>query len=426
MQYQSLEKEELIQKLEQLKKEYEVLCREGLSLDMSRGKPARAQLEISDAVLSNLDGDECALSPDLDLRNYGLVEGLPACRKLFGELLGVEYDQVLICGNSSLNIMYDTIVRAMLFGVDDKSKPWKDLPEIKFLCPVPGYDRHFRICETLGIKMITVNMTPTGPDMDEVERLVENDESIKGIWCVPKYSNPEGITYSDETVRRFARLNPKARDFRIFWDNAYFVHDLYEDKKDTLLNLLSELKKTGRESMAYVFASTSKITYPGAGVAAMASSKENITRATKQLFVQTIGHDKINQARHVKFLKNAKGVEEHMKLHAALLRPKFDAVIQAFEKELLPLGIATFTKPLGGYFVSLDLLDGCAKKTVKMCADAGVKLTDAGATFPYGIDPRDRNIRIAPTYPCLEDLKKALEVLCVCAKIATLESLLSL
>ena len=426
MQYQSLEKNELTKELNKLKKEYEALCREGLCLDMSRGKPNRAQLEISDKILSDLNGDECVLSADFDLRNYGLVEGIPSCRKLFAELLDVEYDEVLVCGNSSLNIMYDTIVRAILFGVDDSSKPWKDAGEIKFLCPVPGYDRHFRICETLGIKMIPVNMTSTGPDMDEVERLVENDESIKGIWCVPKYSNPEGITYSDETVRRFARLNPKARDFRIFWDNAYFVHDLYDDKKDTLLNLLTELKKTGKENMAYIFASTSKITYPGAGVAVMASSKENVIRATKQLFVQTIGHDKINQARHVKFLKDAKGVEEHMKLHAAMLRPKFEVVIDALEKELVPLGIASFTKPLGGYFVSLDLLDGCAKKTVKMCADAGVKLTDAGATFPYGIDPRDRNIRIAPTYPCLEDLKKALEVLCTCAKITALENLVSL
>jgi len=321
--------------------------------------------------------------------------------------------------------MYDTIVRAMLFGVDADSKPWKDQGEIKFLCPSPGYDRHFRICETMGIRMITVPMTENGPDMDEVERLVEADESIKGIWCVPKYSNPEGITYSDETVRRFAALSPKASDFRIFWDNAYFIHELYEDKADTLLNLLSELKKSGREDMAYIFASTSKISYPGAGVGVMVSSKKNIAWAGKQMFGQTIGHDKINQARHVKFFRDVDGIRAHMKKHAAIMRPKFEIVISTLEREFENGDIASWTKPLGGYFISLDLLDGCAKKTVELCAQAGVKLTDAGATYPYGIDPRDRNIRIAPSYPTVDELREAIEVLCVCAKITCLERMLN-
>jgi len=424
MQYKSLSRNLIEKELESLKLKLEELKAKNLSLDMSRGKPCREQLELSDGILSCISGDECTLSGAVDLRNYGVVEGIPACRKLFSELLDVESDEVLVCGNSSLNIMYDTIVRALLFGVDADSTPWKDQGEIKFLCPVPGYDRHFRICETVGIKMIPVAMTPDGPDMDEVERLVSSDDKIKGIWCVPKYSNPEGITYSDETVRRFAALKPAASDFRIFWDNAYFVHEIYEDKGDVLLNLLAELKKNGQEDMAYIFASTSKISYPGAGVAVLASSKKNIAWATKHLFVQTIGHDKINQARHVKFFKNAEGVRSHMKRHAAIMRPKFDMVLSTLEREFENGDIASWTHPLGGYFVSLDLLDGCAKRTVQMCAEAGVKLTEAGATHPYGKDPRDRNIRIAPSYPSVEELSLAINVLCVCAKIVCLEKLL--
>ncbi len=424
MQYKTLSPELIKKELESLYEKLEELKAKNLNLDMSRGKPCREQLVLSDGMLSCLGGDECTLSAAVDLRNYGVVEGIPACRKLFAELLEVESDEVLVCGNSSLNIMYDTIVRALLFGVDAESTPWKDQGEIKFLCPVPGYDRHFRICETMGIKMISVAMTKDGPDMDEVERLVASDDKIKGIWCVPKYSNPEGITYSDETVRRFAALKPAASDFRIFWDNAYFVHEIYEDKADVLLNLLDELKKTGREDMAYIFASTSKISYPGAGVAVLASSKKNIAWATKHMFVQTIGHDKVNQGRHVKFFKNAEGVRAHMMRHAAIMRPKFDVVLSTLEKEFENGDIASWTHPLGGYFVSLDLLDGCAKRTVQMCAETGVKLTDAGATHPYGLDPRDRNIRIAPSYPSAEELAAAIEVLCVCAKITCLEKLL--
>ena len=423
MQYKSMSPQNLEGELSVLNAKLEELKAKKLSLDMSRGKPCREQLELSDGMLSCLTSEECVLSPAVDLRNYGVVEGIPAARKFFAELLDVEADEVMVCGNSSLNIMYDTIVRAMLFGVDAESRPWKDQGEIKFICPVPGYDRHFRICETLGIKMISVPMTADGPDMDEVEKLVQ-DESVKGIWCVPKYSNPEGITYSDETVRRFAALKPAASDFRIFWDNAYFVHELY-DEGDKLLNLLDELKRTGNEDMAYIFASTSKLSYPGAGVGVLVSSKKNIAFAVKHMFVQTIGHDKINQARHVKFFKDREGVLAHMKKHADILRPKFDVVLKTLNREFENGDIASWTNPLGGYFVSLDLLDGCAKKTVQMCADTGVKLTDAGATHPYGIDPRDRNIRIAPSYPSVDELKTAIEVLCVCAKIVCIEKLLN-
>ncbi len=424
MQYKTMAKSGLAQELETLRAKYESLKKQNLKLDMSRGKPCREQLILSDEMLSCISPDECVLSPAVDLRNYGVLDGIPEAKKMFAELLQVACDEVLVCGNSSLNIMYDTVVRALLFGSEEGFEPWGKQGEIKFLCPVPGYDRHFRICETLGIKMIPVPMKKDGPDMDEVERLVKEDSKIKGIWCVPKYSNPEGITYSDEVVKRFANLECAAADFRIFWDNAYFIHDLYSDKSDTLLNLLDELKKTGKEDMAYIFASTSKISYPGAGVGVLVSSKKNIKRASSQMSAQTIGHDKINQARHVKFFKNAEGVKAHMAKHAEIMRPKFEAVVSTLEKEFENGDIASWTKPLGGYFVSLDLLDGTAKKTVKMCRELGVVLTDAGATHPYGIDPRDRNIRIAPSYPCLEELKQAIDVLCTCAKIACIEKLI--
>ncbi len=424
MQFKSMAKNELERELQALSEKFTSLKNKNLKLDMSRGKPCREQLVLSDGMLSCIGADECVLSPAVDLRNYGVVDGIPSAKALFAELLEVETDEVLVCGNSSLNIMYDTVVRALLFGTEEGCDSWSAQGEIKFLCPVPGYDRHFRICETLGIKMISVPMKKDGPDMDEVERLVAEDEKIKGIWCVPKYSNPEGITYSDEVVRRFASLKPAARDFRIFWDNAYFVHDLYEDRKDTLLNLLSELKKTGRENMAYIFASTSKISYPGAGVGVLVSSRQNIARATKQMSAQTIGHDKINQARHVKFFKNAEGVKSHMMKHAEIMRPKFDIVVSTLEREFENGDIASWTNALGGYFISLDLLDGTAKKTVEMCKSVGVVLTDAGATHPYGVDPRDRNIRIAPSYPSCEELSVAIDVLCTCAKIACIEKLL--
>ncbi|MBE6700877.1 MAG: aminotransferase class I/II-fold pyridoxal phosphate-dependent enzyme [Ruminococcaceae bacterium] len=421
MQYLNCDKELLLKEYETLKKEYKNFQDKKLSLDMSRGKPSAEQLKLSDGMLHVLEPEDCLVSGDL--RNYGILDGIPQAKALFGELMGAESDEILICGNSSLNIMYDTMVRAMLFGTKEGSTPWCKLDKVRFICPVPGYDRHFRICEKLGIEMINVDMTPTGPDMDAVEELVKNDDSIKGIWCVPKYSNPDGITCSDETVRRFASLSPKAEDFRIFWDNAYCIHHLY-DEGDSLLNLLEECKKTGKEDMAYIFTSTSKVTYPGSGVSLMISSKANIKRAKEHMSTQTIGHDKINQMRHVKFFKDVDGITSQMKKHADIMRPKFEAVIETLEKNFAENKIVTWTKPRGGYFISVNLLDNTAKRTVELCAEAGVKLTEAGATFPYGIDPRDRNIRIAPSYPTIEELKDAIEVFCVCARLACVETLI--
>ena len=394
----------------------------GLSLDMSRGKPSAEQVALSDGMLSIIDGEDCVVGAN-DYRNYGIVDGIPEAKALFAELMDCDKDEIIICGNSSLNIMYDTFMRAFVFGIGGE-KPWSKCDKVKFLCPAPGYDRHFRICETLGVEMINIDMTEAGPDMDTVEKLVAQDGDIKGIWCVPKYSNPEGITYSDETVRRFASLKPKARDFRIFWDNAYCVHDLY-DEGDTLLNLLEECKKAGNDDLPYIFASTSKISYPGAGVSFIVSSKNNIKSIKDQMSTQTIGHDKLNQLRHVKFFKSVDGIMEQMRKQAEIMRPKFETVITTLNKEFSENAIVTWTVPNGGYFISVNLLDGCAKRTVQLCAEAGVKLTDAGATFPYGIDPRDRNIRIAPTYPSLEEMTSAIEIFCVCAKLAALEKLLN-
>ena len=425
MQYKTLGKDQLKKELSSLLEKYEQIKAKKLSLDMSRGKPCREQLNLSDGMLKILDSDDCLDMCKTDARNYGIVDGIPAAKKLFADLLGVESENVLVCGNSSLNIMYDTVVRALIFGTDKESKSWYEQGKIKFLCVVPGYDRHFRICESLGIEMISVEMKKDGPDMDEIERLVSSDEKIKGIWCVPKYSNPDGVTYSDEVVKRFASLKPAAKDFRIFWDNAYFIHDLYDDKCDTLLNIFPELDKNKNSDMVYMFSSTSKISYPGAGVGVLVSSRKNIEWAIEKMSAQTIGHDKVNQARHVKFFKDKDGVLSHMKKHAEIMRPKFDIVINALTREFGNSDIASFTKPLGGYFVSLDLLDGTAKKTVQMCKDAGVVLTGAGATHPYGVDPRDRNIRIAPSYPSCAELEEAADVLCTCAKIACIEKLLS-
>lgn len=422
MLYTDLNKELLKKEYEAVKKEYEELKSKGLKLDMSRGKPSAEQVSLSDGMLSAVDGNDC-ISDSNDYRNYGIVDGIPEAKNLFAELMGCERDELIVMGNSSLNIMYDTIMRAMVFGIKEDSTPWMKLDRVKFICPVPGYDRHFRICEKLGIEMINVDMTPNGPDMDVVEKLVSQDDSIKGIWCVPKYSNPDGITYSDETVRRFAGLRPKADDFRIFWDNAYCIHDLY-DEGDSLLNLLTECKKAGNPDLPYIFASTSKVSYPGSGVAIIVSSKNNISRIKDQISTQTIGYDKLNQLRHVKFFKDIDGIMIQMKKHADIMRPKFEAVLNALEKYFGENEIVTWTHPRGGYFISVNLLDGCAKRTVQLCAEAGVKLTDAGATFPYGNDPRDRNIRIAPTYPTLEELKDAAEVFCLCTRLASLEKLL--
>ncbi len=419
--YLSMTKAELDLELKQVSEEYNALKNKELSLDMSRGKPNIDQLDLTESLLRVLpDGASCKTKDGIDCRNYGQLYGLPEARELFASVLDVPAKNIILGGNSSLNMMYDTMVRAMLYGTVDSKEPWIKQKEIKFLCPSPGYDRHFAICESLGIKMITVDMLKDGPDMDTVERLVAEDETIKGIWCVPKYSNPDGITYSDETVRRFANLKTAAADFRIFWDNAYAIHDIAEEG-DKVLNLFKLIQGTENENKLYMFFSTSKITFPGAGVAMVVMSDENMAHTGKILNVQTIGPDKMNQLRHVRYFKNAEGMLDHMKLHARHLRPKFEILLNTLEDELGYTGIADWVKPNGGYFVSLNLADGLAKATYTLCAEAGVTITKAGSTFPYGVDPRDRNLRLAPTYPSNPELQLAVHVICVCAKLAYLK-----
>lgn len=423
MNYLELTKEAASAEYSRLQSEYNDYKAKDLHLDMSRGKPGKEQLDLTMGMLGVISSDaDCSTVGGTDCRNYGLLDGIPEAKKLFSELLGIKEDRILVAGNSSLNLMYDTVARAMLYGVLGGT-PWAKLEHVKFLCPAPGYDRHFAICESLGIEMITVPMLDDGPDMDIVEKLAASDESIKGIWCVPKFSNPGGIVYSDETVRRFARLKTAAKDFRIFWDNAYAVHDFDTDEPVKLLDLFEEAEKCGNIDKIFYFASTSKISFPGSGVAIMAASEANMSQIKSIMTVQTIGFDKLNMMRHVKYFKNADGILERMRAHASIIKPKFDIVLDELERELAGTGIAGWTSPRGGYFISLDVYPGCAKRVYELACELGVKLTTAGATFPYGIDPEDKNIRIAPTFPPNDELKLASEILCLCVKLAALEKL---
>ena len=422
--YREMSKEELTGQLMELQMAYRHYQTLDLHLDMSRGKPSQEQLDLSMEMMDVLhSGVDLFCEDGTDCRNYGILSGIHEARVLLGDMMENAPDSIIIYGNSSLNVMYDTVSRAYTNGIMGNT-PWCKLDRVKFLCPVPGYDRHFAITEYFGIEMIPVPMTETGPDMDTVERLIAEDDTIKGIWCVPKYANPLGTSYSDETVRRFARLKPAATDFRIFWDNAYGIHHLYDDKQDYLIEILAECKRAGNPDLVYKFASTSKITFPGSGIAALATSPNNMEDILDQLKHQTIGHDKVNQLRHVRFFKDIHGMTEHMKKHAAIIRPKFEAVEQILEEELGALEIGSWTKPLGGYFISFDSLPGCAKTIVDRAKKAGLVMTEAGATWPYGKDPLDKNIRIAPTYPPLEDLIKAMRLFSLCVKLVSVEKLL--
>lgn len=424
--YNTLSKEELNEELNNLKAEYVKICETEINLDMSRGKPGPDQLELTMGMFDILNSSsELIASNGLDCRNYGLLDGIPEAKKMMADIMEVSPENVIVYGNASLNIMYDSVSRAFTHGIMGET-PWCKLDKVKWLCPVPGYDRHFAITEYFGIEMINIPMSEEGPDMDMVEKLVSEDAAIKGIWCVPKYANPTGISYSDEVVKRMAALKPAAKDFRIFWDNAYAIHHLYEDenRQDKILNILEECEKAGNPDMVYEFASTSKISFSGSGVAALASSKANLEEIKTQLAIQTIGFDKINQLRHARYFKDFEGMKAHMMKHADKMRPKFQAVLKMFEEELKGADIATWTNPNGGYFISLDVMNGCAKKIVKMCKDAGMVLTGAGATYPYGKDPEDKNIRIAPSYATPEELIEASKILICCTKIATIEKML--
>ena len=420
--YAEMTKEELQELRKQLSTKYREYQGKDLRLDMSRGKPSVDQLDLSMGMMDVLSSDDDLTCEDgTDCRNYGVLDGIKEAKELLGDMMEVHPDQIIIYGNSSLNVMYDTVSRSMTQGVMGNT-PWCKLDKVKFLCPVPG---HCAITEYFGIEMINVPMTPTGPDMDIVEELIANDDSIKGIWCVPKYSNPQGISYSDETVRRFARLKPAAPDFRIYWDNAYTIHHLYDHDQDHLIEILAECKRAGNPDLVYKFASTSKVSFPGSGIAAIACIQNNLVDIKKQLKIQTIGHDKVNQLRHVRFFGDIHGMVEHMRKHADIMRPKFEAVIEILERELGGLGIGSWTSPKGGYFISFDSLDGCAKSIVGRCKKAGLIMTGAGATYPYGKDPHDSNIRIAPSYPPLSDLILAMELFALCVKIVSIDKLLA-
>lgn len=416
--------------IENLQQAYEAACAEfenwkglGLKLNMARGKPAKLQLDLVSDIMTVLTAADDCLIDGVDSRNYGELQGLKCAREYWADVLGCKWEETFVGGASSLTLMYDVISKAFTHGLKNSKKPWCKEETVKFLCPSPGYDRHFRITQSFGAELITVNMTATGPDMDAVEELVK-DPSVKGIWCVPKYSNPDGIVYSDETIARLANLKPAAEDFVIMWDNAYCVHE-FEGEFQPFADIISLCAEAGNPDMVYEFASTSKITFPGAGISVMASSKENITYMTKLMGVQMISYDKVNQLRHVKYLKNKAGTLELMKRHGQILAPKFHMVLDVLDKEIAPLGFANWIRPLGGYFVSLNTMPGTAKRALALCAEAGVTMTDAGATYPYGIDPNDSNIRIAPSLPPVDELEKAMQVFCTCLKIAALEKLLN-
>lgn len=423
--YAEMSKQELEDEIVQLKAQYKKFQEMDLNLNMARGKPCREQLDLSMGLMDALNSEaDLSCEDGTDCRNYGVLTGIDEAKVLIGAMMENKPENIIIYGNSSLNVMYDTVSRAYTHGIMGNT-PWCKLDKVKFLCPVPGYDRHFAITEYFGIEMINVDMTPEGPDMDKVEELVSSDESIKGIWCVPKYSNPQGYSYSDDTVRRFARLKPAAKDFRIFWDNAYGIHHLYDNNQDYLIEILEECKKAGNPDLVYKFASTSKITFPGSGIAALATSLNNLDDIKAQLTNQTIGHDKVNQLRHVRFFGDINGMKAHMRKHADIIRPKFEAVLEILDRDLTPCGIGDWTKPNGGYFISFDAPEGCAKAIVDRAKKAGVTMTNAGATYPYKKDPHDSNIRIAPTYPSLPDLRTAMDIFTVCVRLTAATKMLA-
>ena len=424
MLYNEMTKAELLKLREELMSAYEEKKGLGLNLSMARGKPSKEQLELSMPMLDVINKDTQFVGEDkFDVRNYGVLPGIMEARKFFADILEVKPENIVLYGNASLTLMYDTIARAYVKGILG-STPWCKLPKVKFLCPVPGYDRHFAISEFFGMEMINVPMNEDGPDMDMVEKLVSEDSAIKGIWCVPKYSNPSGYVYSDEVVKRFASLKPAADDFRIYWDNAYIIHHLYPEEPSKLLNIVEECAKAGNPDMVYEFCSTSKVTFPGAGISAMASSEANIKSTISMMGSQIISHDKINQLRHVLFFPTMADLETHMAKHADIMRPKFETVIKMLNEELGGLGIAEWTEPRGGYFIGFDAMEGCAKKIVSMCADAGVIMTDAGATYPYGNDPKDSNIRIAPSFPTIDELVEACKIFIICVKVASIDKIM--
>ena len=423
MQYQSMTPAQLQAERETVSKKFEELKAKGLKLDMSRGKPGKAQLDLVSDILTILNSPEQCVVDGLDVRNYGELAGLPCAKRYFADVLGCKEEECFVGGNASLTLMYDTISKAYTHGLLHSERPWCKEEKVKFLCPAPGYDRHFKITESFGMELITINMTETGPDMDAVEEAVK-DPAVKGMWCVPKYSNPEGVIYSDESIKRIVNLKPAAPDFLLMWDNAYCVHE-FDGEFVPFADILTLCREAGNPDMVFEYASTSKVTLPGAGISVMAASVDNLKYMSKLMGIQSISYDKVNQLRHVLFLKDKKNTLELMKKHAAIMKPKFDSVLKALDEQIAPLGIAEWKHPKGGYFVSVDTMDGLAKRTLALCKEAGVVMTGAGATFPYGIDPRDRNIRIAPSLPPVEELDIAIDVFCTCLKLAALEKLMA-